>query len=124
VSVPAFYYVPALLGPNFWAILVVAVIYGAALSGFVPLSAILPSLAPRHVGSAVAVLNLGAGISQFLGPAVAALVAPIGVAGTLWVISGIYVVGIALTYCLRVPPSLGDVVPTAVVDQTPEGAAR
>jgi MFS family permease len=124
VSVPAFYYVPALLGPNFWAILVVAVIYGAALSGFVPLSAILPSLAPRHVGSAVAVLNLGAGISQFLGPAVAALVAPIGVAGTLWVISGIYVVGIALTYCLRVPPSPGDVVPTAVVDQTPEGAAR
>lgn len=104
VSVPAFYYVPALLGPSFWAILVVGVIYGAALSGFVPLSAIMPALAPPHrVGSAVAVLNLGAGVSQFLGPVVAALVGPIGVAGTLWVISGVYVVGIGLTFLLRDP---------------------
>ncbi|WP_154755042.1 MFS transporter [Amycolatopsis pithecellobii] len=101
ISVPAFYYVPKLLGPNFWVILVVGIVYGAALSGFVPLSAIMPALAPHRVGGAVAILNLGAGVSQFLGPAVAGLVAPIGVAGTLWTIAGIYVVGIALTYGLR-----------------------
>ncbi|UQS25375.1 MFS transporter [Amycolatopsis thermalba] len=101
LSVPAFYHVPALLGPNFWAVLVVAVVYGAGLSGFVPLSAILPALAPHRVGGAVAILNLGAGVSQFLGPVVAGLVAPIGVAGTLWVIAGIYMAGIALTYSLR-----------------------
>jgi polyol permease family len=101
VSVPAFYYVPELLGANFWAILAVAVVYGAALSGFVPLSAILPSLAPHRVGSAVAILNLGAGVSQFIGPVVAGLVVPIGVAATLWVISGIYVLGIGLTWFLR-----------------------
>ncbi|MGI5130025.1 MFS transporter [Pseudonocardia sp. CA-107938] len=123
ISVPAFYYVPALLGPNFWAILVVAVVYGAALSGFVPLSAILPSLAPRHVGSAVAILNLGAGISQFLGPAVAALVVPIGVAGTLWVISGIYVVGIALTHLLRTPTAPDAAPPQDVEVATPERTA-
>ena len=124
VSVPAFYYVPALLGPNFWAILVVAVVYGAALSGFVPLSAILPSLAPRHVGSAVAILNLGAGISQFLGPAVAALVVPLGVSGTVWVISAVYVVGIALTYCLRTPSRPGEVELLPDVAQTPERTTR
>ncbi|WP_435060946.1 MFS transporter [Amycolatopsis thermoflava] len=101
LSVPAFYYVPALLGPNFWAILVIAIVYGAALSGFVPLSAILPALAPHRVGGAVAILNLGAGVSQFMGPVVAGLVAPIGVSGTLWVIAGIYVAGIALTFSLR-----------------------
>ncbi|WP_246127500.1 MFS transporter [Amycolatopsis rhizosphaerae] len=101
ISVPAFYYVPELFGPNFWAILVVGVVYGAALSGFVPLSAIMPSLAPHRVGSAIAVLNLGAGVSQFLGPVVAGLVSPLGVEGTLWTIAGIYFVGIALTYALR-----------------------
>lgn len=101
ISVPAFYYVPQVFGPNFWAILGIGVVWGAALAAFVPLSAILPSLAPHHVGGAVAVLNLGAGLSQVLGPVVAGLVAPIGVAGTVWVISGIYVVGIGLTYCLR-----------------------
>ncbi|MBE1493940.1 polyol permease family [Amycolatopsis lexingtonensis] len=101
VSVPALYHVPHLVGPNFWAILGVAVVYGAALAGFVPLSAILPSLAPQHVGGAVAILNLGAGVSQFLGPAVAGLVGPLGVGGTVWVIAGTYVLGIGLTYCLR-----------------------
>lgn len=112
VSVPAFAYVPQLLGANFWAVLAVAVVYGAALSGFVPLSAILPSLAPHRVGSAVAILNLGAGVSQFLGPVVAGLVAPIGVTATLWLISGIYVIGIGLTHCLH--PSPDDAAPGAV----------
>ena len=60
-----------------------------------------PALAPHRVGSAIAILNLAAGVSQFMGPVVAGLVAPIGVAGTIWVISGVYVVGIVLTYCLR-----------------------
>jgi polyol permease family len=119
VSVPAFYYVPALLGPNFWAILGVGIVYGAALSGFVPLSAIMPSLAPHRIGSAVAILNLGAGVSQFLGPVVAGLVAPIGVAGTLWVISGIYVVGIGLTYGLRRPDADAGSPPAPAVS-TPE----
>ncbi|SFJ64504.1 MFS transporter [Amycolatopsis sacchari] len=101
LSVPAFYYVPQLAGPNFWAILLVAVVYGAGLSGFVPLSAIAPALAPHRVGAAIAILNLGAGVSQFLGPVSAGLVGPLGVAGTLWLIAGLYVVGIVLTHCLR-----------------------
>ncbi|WP_245633582.1 MFS transporter [Amycolatopsis jejuensis] len=103
ITVPALYYVPKLAGPNFWAVLAVGVVWGAALSAFVPLSAIMPSLAPHRVGSAVAILNLGAGVSQFAGPVVAGLVAPIGVEGTVWVISACYVVGIGLTYLLKEP---------------------
>ncbi|GDY60541.1 hypothetical protein SVIO_111640 [Streptomyces violaceusniger] len=61
VSTPAFYYVPKLLGPNFWAILVVGIVYGAALAGFVPLNAVMPALAPHRVGSALAILNLARG---------------------------------------------------------------
>jgi len=103
VTVPALYYVPKFLGPNFWAILAIGLVWGAGLAAYVPLSAIMPTLAPHRVGSAVAILNLGAGASQFMGPVVAGLVSPIGVAGTVWVMSGIYVAGIVLTYFLREP---------------------
>ncbi|MFH8812956.1 MFS transporter [Streptomyces hygroscopicus] len=106
VSVPAFCYVPKLLGPgsDFWAVLVVGIVYGAGLSGYVPLSAIMPTLATHRIGGAIAILNLGAGVSQFLGPVVAGLVTPIGVAGTLWVIAGLHLAGTALTWCLRDRP--------------------
>jgi polyol permease family len=101
ISVLALYYVPEFFGANFWAIMAVAVMYGLSLAGYVPLSAVMPALAPHRVGSAIAILNLAAGVSQFMGPVVAGLVVPIGVAGTIWVISGIYVFGIVITHCLR-----------------------
>ncbi|ULN34263.1 MFS transporter [Mycolicibacterium smegmatis] len=101
ISVLGLFYIPDRLGPNFWAILVVAAIYGLCLAGYVPLSAVMPALAPHRVGSAIAILNLAAGLSQFLGPLVAGFVSTIGVAGTIWMICAIHLVGIALTYCLR-----------------------
>jgi hypothetical protein len=101
ISVLALYCVPEFFGANFWAIIAVAVMYGLCLAGYVPLSAVMPALAPHRVGSAIAILNLAAGVSQFAGPVVAGLVGPIGVGGTIWVISGIHVFGIAITYCLR-----------------------
>jgi polyol permease family len=101
VTVLGIYYVPWFLGANYWAIMAVSVLYGAALAGFVPLSAIMPALAPHRVGSAIAILNLGAGISQFLGPVVAGLVTPIGMTGTVWALAGVYVIGIALAHLLR-----------------------
>lgn len=60
VTVLALYYVPEAVGPGFGITLAVAVVYGLALGAFVPLSAIMPLLAPRHIASAVAILNLGA----------------------------------------------------------------
>ena len=47
-------------------------IYGALLAGFVPLSALMPSMVERHdKGAALAILNLGAGGAAFIGPAIA-----------------------------------------------------
>jgi len=49
----------------------------------------------------VAVLNLGAGLSNFAGPAVAGLVGPLGVGPVVWILAGLYLVGIFLTFMLR-----------------------
>jgi MFS family permease len=46
ISVLGLYYVRELFGANFWAIMAVAAMYGLCLAGFVPLSAVMPSLAP------------------------------------------------------------------------------
>jgi polyol permease family len=100
-TVLALYYVPTLLGPNFGLTMVVGIFYGLALGMFVPLSAIVPLLAPMHKAAAVAVLNLGAGMSQFIGPAVAGLAVPFGVEFTVWVIAGLYLVGFGLTFTLK-----------------------
>lgn len=108
VTVLALYYVPEAVGPSFGITLAVAVVYGLALGAFVPLSAIMPLLAPRHIASAVAILNLGAGLSQFVGSAVAGLVGPIGIEGTVWVIASVYLVGLVLTFTLKEPKSDAD----------------
>ncbi|GAA1323629.1 MFS transporter [Streptomyces sanglieri] len=108
LTVLALYYVPEAVGPSFGITLAVAVVYGLALGAFVPLSAIMPLLAPRHIASAVAILNLGAGLSQFVGSAVAGLVGPIGIEGTVWVIASVYLVGLVLTFTLKEPKSAAD----------------
>ncbi|TQL91102.1 MFS transporter [Pseudonocardia kunmingensis] len=103
VSVLALYYVPEAIGPNFAVVMAIGIVYGLALGMYVPLSAVVPLLAPRHKASAVAVLNLGAGLSNFGGPLLAGLVGPLGIAPVVWILAGLYVVGFFLTYGLRQP---------------------
>ncbi|MBF4551079.1 MULTISPECIES: MFS transporter [unclassified Pseudoclavibacter] len=101
VTILALYYVPTAIGPNFAVTIAIAIAYGLALGMFVPLSAIVPLLAPMHKAAAVAILNLGAGLSQFIGPVIAGLVTPIGIQGTIWVIASLYLVGFVLTFMLK-----------------------
>lgn len=103
VTVLALFYVPTFIGPDFWITIAIAIVYGLALGMFVPLSAIVPLLAPKHKAAAVAILNLGAGLSQFVGPVLAGLVAPVGIQGTVWIIASLYLVGFALTFLLKAP---------------------
>lgn len=101
ITVLGLYYVPTLMGPNFGLTITIAILYGLALGMFVPLSAIVPLLAPMHKAAAVAILNLGAGLSQFAGPLIAALVTPIGIEATVWIIALLYIVGFGITFALR-----------------------
>src|SRR5699024_9368697 len=101
-------YVPLWFGPNFWITAIVATAFGFAVAAFVPMSAIFPTLEPRHKGAAVSIHNLSAGLSNFLGPAIATIVLMFGDAlVTIWVYAAIYCIGFVLTFFMKVKqPSL------------------
>lgn len=96
------YYVPHIFGANYTYVMLAGMAYGATLAGFVPLGAIMASLAPQSRGAALSVFNLGSGISIWLGPAIAGIFLPrIGVGGVIWIFAMLYllaaVVGLFLT---------------------------
>lgn len=98
------YYVPVAAGPQYGLALLVAAAYGATLAGYVPLSALMPSLAPEHKGQAMSALNLGAGASVMAGPAIVGLlIGPLGVQGVMLVFSALYVVSAVMALLLRLP---------------------
>lgn len=98
------YYTPHTLGANYPMAVLAGVLYGATLAGYVPLSALMPSLAPEHKGAAMSVLNLGAGASTWVGPAIVALLLPsAGVAGLMWIFAVMYAVSGVLALFLTLP---------------------
>ncbi len=117
------FYVPHAAGANFPLALLVAAFYGATLAGYVPLSALVPTLEPKHQGQALAALNLGAGASTFVGPAVvAAFVGTLGVEGVVWIFAGMYAVSTVLAHFLTLPePGAKD--PAGAADTAPTAAS-
>ncbi len=98
------YYVPHSLGANYPLAVLAAVLYGATLAGYVPLSALMPSLAPKNKGAAMSLLNLGAGASNWVGPAIVAVCLPfVGVGGVMWIYAILYVISAILTLFLTLP---------------------
>ncbi|MEB6336885.1 MFS transporter [Serratia rhizosphaerae] len=86
-----FYYAPQFFGANYLVTVAAAGLFGACLAAFVPLSAIMPSLAPENKGAAMSILNLGAGLSTFVGPAVVGLfIGSLGAVGVIWIFTGLY----------------------------------
>lgn len=108
----ALYYVP-LIHHSFPATVIAGALYGATLAGYVPLSALMPSLVPEERGASLSLLNLGAGASVWIGPAMAGLLLPrIGVLGVMWVFSGLYLLSAVFAAMLRVPaPALSEAPP-------------
>lgn len=94
----AMYYMPLILPGNESALLISSILLGAFLAGYVPLSALVPSLVKNEKGAAMSILNLGAGLPTFVGPAlVGVLIGFLGYTGIVWVLAGIYFFGAFLT---------------------------
>ena len=99
-----FYYSPQFSSGNFWVVMLAGVLWGALLAGYVPLSALMPSLVKTDKGAAVSVLNLGAGLPVFVGPAiVGAFIGLIGGEGVIWILAGLYFFGAFLTRFITLP---------------------
>ncbi|AZZ40189.1 MFS transporter [Acidipropionibacterium jensenii] len=101
VAVFLMWWFPSIWGANVAAEMVAGILFGIGLAAYVPLSAIMPLLAPDRRGSAVAILNLGAGLSNFVGPALVPLAGPIGVGGLMILYAVLHVVGGGMTYLLE-----------------------
>ncbi|NGO72353.1 MFS transporter [Streptomyces boncukensis] len=115
ISVTLLYYVPTWLGADYyWVAVLAGMLYGATLAGFVPISALIPSMAPENKGGAMALLNLGAGGATFVGPAIASLFLPlVGAGGVTIVFLALYLVAMVLTLFLKLPEERGGPDPKA-----------
>ena len=99
-----FYYSPQLSAGNFWVVMAAGVLWGALLAGYVPLSALMPSLVKKDKGAAVSVLNLGAGLPVFVGPAIVGVFYRlVGGEGVVWILAGLYFFGAFLTKFITLP---------------------
>jgi polyol permease family len=98
------YYIPHNVGPNYLLVTLAGMAYGAALAGFVPLGAIMATLAPESRGAAMSIMNLGSGMSTWIGPAVAGIFLPLlGVSGVIWIFAVMYLLAAVISYTLRIP---------------------
>jgi len=98
------YYTPHLLGPNYTLAVIAGMMYGATLAGYVPLSALMPSLSPEHKGAAMSVLNLGAGTATWVGPGIVGLFLPlVGVPGLMWIFAASYLASAVMALFLKLP---------------------
>lgn len=99
-----FFYSPVLSDNSFWMVMFSGVLWGALLAGYVPLSALVPSLVKKDKGAAMAVLNLGAGLAVFVGPAIVGIfIGSLGNEGVVWILAGLYLLSAVLTRFISLP---------------------
>jgi polyol permease family len=104
ISTLLFFYTPQIANGNFWIVLIPGILWGALLAGYVPLSALVPSLVKKDKGAAMAILNLGAGLPVFVGPAIVGLfIGLIGDEGVVWTLAILYLISAVLTKFITLP---------------------
>ncbi|RFU60122.1 MFS transporter [Bacillus sp. V59.32b] len=100
----AMLYTPQIFGYNYWAMMLVGIFFGIVLTGYVPLTALVSSMAPDQKGSAMAVVNLGAGLAYFIAPAiVGAFIGSLGVDGVMWIFAILYFISAILMIFMKLP---------------------
>ncbi|PWH06203.1 arabinose ABC transporter permease [Brachybacterium endophyticum] len=78
-------------------------VFGIMLAGFVPLGAIMPAIAPKEKGAAMAMYTTAAGGATFLGSSVVAIVLPFGGnVGVVWAFVVLYACAFLMTFFLKV----------------------
>ena len=103
------YYIPQYTDGNYWLVMLAGIAWGACLAGYVPLSALVPSLVRKDKGAAMAILNLGAGLAVFVGPAIVAIfIGSAGAEGVVWILAALYFISAILTRFITLPPSAKD----------------
>lgn len=97
-------YVPLWTNGNIFLVGLIGIVWGACLAAYVPLSALVPSLVKEDKGAALAVLNLGAGLPVFIGPAIVGLfIGVVGDIGVIWILASLYFLSTVLTYFIKLP---------------------
>jgi MFS family permease len=85
-------------------VMLAGIAWGACLAGYVPLSALVPSLVKKDKGAAMAILNLGAGLPVFVGPAIVGLfIGSAGAEGIIWILAALYFISAVLTHFITLP---------------------
>jgi len=102
ISTPLWYF-GSLASGRFVVCAILGMLYGVLLAGFVPLSALMPSMVKRHdKGASLAILNFGAGGAAFVGPFIASVLNPfIGYGGVVLTYSALYFVCAVLTWFIK-----------------------
>lgn len=109
ISTLLLFYAPQWFGGDYWAVMIAGMLWGALLAGYVPLSALVPSLVKKDKGAAMAVLNLGAGLPVFVGPAIVGLlIGFVGNEGLVWILAILYFISALLTSFITLPKSNED----------------
>nr|BAK19156.1 facilitated transporter [Gluconobacter frateurii] len=122
-----FYYLPYMAPGNMWIAIVGALLFAFTITSFVPMGAIFPVLAPHNKGAAVSVQNLGGGLANFIGPALATIfVSGYGTQGVVIVYAILYFFGAVLTCFIRLKQPQGvhaaDIISEAKVEEMSEHA--
>ncbi|GGI41679.1 MFS transporter [Mammaliicoccus stepanovicii] len=99
------YLIPEFFTGNVYIVGAVGFLWGMCLAGFVPISALVPSLVKDgDKGPAMAILNLGAGLCVFVGPGLVALFyESIGVQGMMYLLFALYAASAVMTRVLKTP---------------------
>lgn len=109
ITVPLWFF-GSLLAGSYAVAVVLGMLFGVLLAGFVPLSALMPSMVERKdKGASLAILNTGAGGASFIGVFIAAVLNPfIGYGGVVITYSALYIVSAVLTSFIKNPADPGD----------------
>lgn len=97
---------------NFFLLMLAFIVFSFGIAAFGPLSALIPAMASEKKTTALSVLNLGSGLSNFLGPVlVTALFQKFDGFFVLAVFAVLYLLASILAICLKTPEELKKVYP-------------